>query len=92
MPVGEKRIKWEVIEIMKKSTVGVVVAGVAIACFMAGGALSERLMRPEIIEVPVEAEVVKWREPEREFIYLTSEPVSETAEVLVEVPFELRNF
>ena len=77
---------------MNKFSVGMIVAGVAIACFLAGGALSERLMRPETVEVPVAVEVVKWKEPKGELIYLEAEPVIETVEILVEVPVELRNF
>ena len=73
---------------MKKFSVGMIVAGVATACFMVGGALNERLMRPETVEVPVAVEVVKWQEPARELIYLEAEPVIETVEILVEVPVE----
>ncbi len=76
---------------MKRFTFGVVV-GVATACFMAGGALNENLIEPEIIEVPVAVEVVKWQEPEREVVYLESEPVVETVEVVIEVLTELRDF
>ena len=73
---------------MRKFTVGVVLTGVAVTCFLAGGALNERLMRPEIVEVPVAVEVVKWKEPEPELVYLEAEPVIET----VAVPVELRDF
>ena len=73
---------------MKNFIVGMVVTGVAVTCFLAGGALNERLMKPEIVEVPVEVEVVKWKDPGREFVYLEAEPVIE----IVEVPVELGDF
>ena len=73
---------------MRNFIVGMVVTGVAVTCFLAGGALNERLMKPEIVEVPVEVEVVKWKDPGREFVYLEAEPVIE----IVEVAVELRNF
>jgi len=77
---------------MNKLTAGMVIAGVAVACFMAGGALNERVMKPEVVEVSVKVEVVKWMEPEKEVIYLEAEPVIETMEVVVEVPIKLREF
>ena len=73
---------------MRNFIVGMVVTGVAVTCFLAGGALNGRLMKPEIIEVPVEVEVVKWKDPGREFVYLEAEPVIE----IVEVPVELGDF
>ena len=44
---------------MRKLTAGMLVAVVAIACFMAGGALNERLVEPEIVEAPTAVEVAK---------------------------------
>ena len=73
---------------MRNFIVGMVVTGVAVTCFLAGGALNERLMKPEIVEVPVEVEAVKWKDSRREFVYLEAEPVIE----IVEVAVELRNF
>lgn len=73
---------------MSRFTVGVILTGVAVACFLTGGALNERLMKPEIVEVPVAVEVVKWKEPETELVYLEAEPVIETVAVAV----ELRDF
>jgi len=87
-----KSVGKETIWIMNRLTAGIVIASVAIACFIAGGALNEKLAEPGIMEVPVEVEVVKWKEPEKEVIYLEAEPVIRTEEVVVEVPVGLRGF
>ena len=60
------------------------------AGFFTGGYANETLMEPEVIEMPVE--VVKWKEPEKEVIYLDAEPIIETVELPVEIPIKLRNF
>jgi len=77
---------------MRKLTAGMLVAVVAIACFMAGDALNERLVEPEIVEAPTAVEVAKWQEPETKVIYLPAKPIIEQVEVPVAVPIELREF
>ncbi len=75
-----------------KLKIGIAVVIASLSGFFLGGYVSEIAAEPQVIEVPVEIEVVKWKEPEKEVIYLEAEPIIDTVEVVVEVPVELRNF
>ena len=75
-----------------KTKIGIAVVIASLSGFFLGGYVSEIAAEPEVIELPVEIEVVKWKEPEKEVIYLEAAPITETVEVIVEVPMGLRNF
>ena len=75
-----------------KSRIAIAVVVASCVGFFVGGYVNEILMEPEIVEVPVpvEVEVVRCKEPEKEVIYLEAEPIIETVEV--EVPCKLGDF